>query len=165
MTKPKQGQFGETLSAVPNGTRKNNLRSSSKRAKGILNKLKREKMTRKFFLGLTTGIATIAAAIVTVSSVSTNPTQSDLLTKNLEALTQNEEGSNEVPGFFLNCADGGVEIATIPDSGTLTILGITISGTKGRAYMVTWERWECESGGDGCDSSKGGVITSASPLY
>lgn len=49
------------------------------------------------FLGLTAGIVAIAAtAIVAVSSVNANTTESDLLTKNLEALTQNEE--SQCPG-------------------------------------------------------------------
>lgn len=50
-------------------------------------------MTRKFFLGLIAGIVAITAAtVVTVSSVNARTTESDLLIKNLEALTRDEDG-------------------------------------------------------------------------
>jgi len=53
-------------------------------------------MTKRKIFGLTAGIAiVIAAAIVTTSSINARSiTQSDLLTKNLEALSQGELGNN-----------------------------------------------------------------------
>lgn len=41
--------------------------------------------------GIATGIAAIAVTIVTASSVNTHSTQSDLMTKNIEALSQGGE--------------------------------------------------------------------------
>lgn len=69
-------------------------------------------MTRKLFLGLTTGIAAIAvAAIVTVSSVNARSTESDLLTKNIEALTQYEGGAYSAYKFqgtvYVSDGNGG----------------------------------------------------------
>lgn len=51
-------------------------------------------MKKSVFLGLTTGVATIAATVcITVSSVNNTSEMSDLMTKNLEALSQGEGGS------------------------------------------------------------------------
>lgn len=47
-------------------------------------------MKKRIFMGLT-GLAVMAAAITaTVTSVNANSTESDLMTKNIEALTQGE---------------------------------------------------------------------------
>lgn len=49
---------------------------------------------KRNFLGLMAGVAAIAAtAVVAVSSVNANSTQSDLMTKNLEALTTYEDSN------------------------------------------------------------------------
>ncbi|MDR2882892.1 MAG: NVEALA domain-containing protein [Alistipes sp.] len=52
-------------------------------------------MKRKLFLGLAGVVATTAAVTATVSSVNNAPEISDLMIKNIEALSQ-YEGSNEV---------------------------------------------------------------------
>jgi hypothetical protein len=50
-------------------------------------------MKKKFLFGLA-GIVVMAAAIVTLSAVNTNSPESDLLTKNIEALTNGELGGS-----------------------------------------------------------------------
>jgi len=48
-------------------------------------------MKRKHFLGLTAGITAIAAAVcITVSNANNTPKMSDLMTKNIEAISQGE---------------------------------------------------------------------------
>jgi hypothetical protein len=50
-------------------------------------------MKKRIFMGLAGLAMMAAAAIVTVSSVNANTSDSDLLTKNLEALTRSEGGT------------------------------------------------------------------------
>jgi hypothetical protein len=75
---------------------------------------------KKLFIGIASLAFVTAAAITTVSTINANTPDSDLLTKNLEALTQNESGDGNYnwgkhpcPGWwFLNgheecCVSGG----------------------------------------------------------
>ncbi len=65
-------------------------------------------MKKKFLFGLA-GLAVMAAAVtVTVSSVNANSPESNLLTKNLEALTQGESGWFVCTGpLVIICIDWG----------------------------------------------------------
>lgn len=64
--------------------------------KNAKNKKKTKTMKRKLFLGLTTGISTIAAAVcITVFSVNNNSETSNLIIENIEAITQNESGGGK----------------------------------------------------------------------
>ncbi len=68
-------------------------------------------MKRKLFLGLASLVIMAVAVCVTVSSVNANATESDLLSKNIEALSQGESryfycSGRPVPLVCVWTADG-----------------------------------------------------------
>lgn len=78
-------------------------------------------------MGLT-GLAVMAAAVTaTISSVNANSTEFDLLSQNIEALTNDEQGGGlaGVACSILGCCGGDYKCFT----GSVTYNGISIEGT------------------------------------
>lgn len=77
-------------------------------------------MIRKLFIGMVGVIATAAAVTATVSSVNSAPKMSDLMSQNLEALTQNPEGDTYHKGttgtnwktYSVPCTTKGTQTTT-----------------------------------------------------
>lgn len=61
-----------------------------------------------------------------------------------------EKECREKDGYWmeaLHAVDGGVEMITCEVSGSITIFGMTFSGSykKGHEYPIAWTRYECEA--------------------
>lgn len=123
----------------------------------------------------------LAAVATTVAAMNSND-EASLLIRNVEALAWGEwddddDREGETPaekckrkgGVFdqeLGCVDGGVETGIFDRAGEITILGITVSGSRGQYYVVAWERWSCVATTDGCcDASEGGVRIVSNDVY
>lgn len=107
-------------------------------------------MKPKFFIGLAAGIVVIAASVcITVSGENNTPKMSDLMTKNLEALTQNENGSG---GGTLWCREDFdcTYIFQGEAGATITVAGVKIKiGADGMAsYTIPKGSTECSFGGN-----------------
>ena len=75
--------------------------------------------------------------------------------------TQSEcQNKNGVWNHYSQCVDGGAGSFTCDVSGSLTIGGVTFTGSykKGHSYNMTWSRFSCTSASGNCCSEQGVFI-------
>lgn len=109
------------------------------------------------------------ATIISVAVVGTKTCEpqvfmsNNLLTQNVEALSQDEEPYPEERRKCIDsdgswnmasvCDNSGFETATCKISGEISLFGVTIKGSyeKGSKYSIPWARYKCiESSGNCC---------------
>lgn len=116
---------------------------------------------KKKMLTLCGAALLLAAGATAWVSINSNSDLPPLVRANVQALAEVEE-DGLVKDHFLKSVDGGVETGVFTRTGTLTILGVTISGNKGDYYYIAWNRDSCEEAKNSkCDPDEQGVTITA----